>query len=73
VFHDRFEAAANRALAGDESMHAANKFKRVPTEDYPVDERQGRLPSVMAQKHAEALVLPRASASFRKRSSARVP
>lgn len=39
MFNERLEAAAQRVLAGDESIAAANDLERVVLDDYPGDER----------------------------------
>jgi hypothetical protein len=39
VFNECFEMAAQRVLAGDESVEAAQKLEGVLLDDYPGDER----------------------------------
>lgn len=48
MFHERFEAAAQRVLAGDESVLAANELERIVVEDYPGDERLEDLHEALA-------------------------
>ena len=48
VFNERFEAAAQRVLAGDESVASANALERVVLDDYPDDERLEDLHEALA-------------------------
>jgi hypothetical protein len=48
VFHERFEAAAQRVLAGNESVVAANALERILTEEYLGDERLEELHEALA-------------------------
>lgn len=48
MFHERFNAAAQRVLAGDESIAAANHLERVVIDDYPGDERLSDLQEALA-------------------------
>lgn len=48
MFHERFEAAAQRVLAGDESVIDANALERILTEEYLGDERLEELHEALA-------------------------
>lgn len=48
MFHERFEAAAQRVIAGDDSVAAANELERVVLDDYPGDERLDDLHEALA-------------------------
>lgn len=48
MFDERFEVAAQRVLAGDESVEAAHKLEGVLLDDYPGDERFDHLLEVLA-------------------------
>ena len=45
--HERFLAAAQRVLAGDDSIRAANELEGVVQDDYPGDERFDDLAEVL--------------------------
>ena len=46
--HERFLAAAQRVLDGDDSIRAANELEGVVLDDYPGDERFDELGEVLA-------------------------
>ncbi len=46
--HERFLAAAQRVLNGDDSIRAANELEGVVLDDYPGDERFDELGEVLA-------------------------
>ena len=48
MFNERLAAAAQRVLAGDESMAAASDLERVVLDDYPGDERLEDLHEALA-------------------------
>jgi hypothetical protein len=48
MFHERFLAAAQRVLDGDDSTLAANELEGVLLDDYPGDERFDDLVEVLA-------------------------
>lgn len=48
VYHERFLAAAQRVLDGDDSVRAANELEGVVLDDYPGDERFDDLVEVLA-------------------------
>ncbi|WP_323101779.1 hypothetical protein [Intrasporangium sp. YIM S08009] len=48
MFHERFAAAAQRLLAGDDSVAAAHQLERIVLEDYPGDERLDDLHEALA-------------------------
>ena len=48
MFHKRFEAAAQRVLAGDDSVIAANELERIVLDDYAGDERLEELHEALA-------------------------
>lgn len=48
MYHERFLAAAQRVLNGDDSIRAANDLEGVVLDDYPGDERFEELVEVLA-------------------------
>ena len=46
--HERFLAAAQRVLDGDDSIRAANELEGVVLDDYPGDDRFDELGEVLA-------------------------
>lgn len=46
--HERFLAAAQRLLDGDDSIHAANELEGVVLDDYPGDDRFDELGEALA-------------------------
>jgi hypothetical protein len=48
MYHERFLAAAQRVLDGDDSIRAANELEGVVLDDYPGDERFHDLVEVLA-------------------------